>query len=336
MDPFVSIVVPAYNVEPFLSRCLRSLARQTYRNFEAILVDDASTDRTLELLEQHGDSLPSCKIIRHERNQGLSGARNTGLEAARGDYIGFVDSDDWVSPTFVETMVDLARRTSCDIAQVQYVIAPSESTKAPQEALSERVLSRDEALWEMLETEQFAVWSRLYKRALLDGFTAGDPCFPVGLTCEDRVANAKLISKAQTVAVTSRCEYFYFLNLKSISGGGLTSRSFDLLKADRLMLDSIRVLADPRLTKLAEARVAKGSYSLLMKWAQFGVTDASLDEKAALSFLRSDFEKNYELMTAAPLPRSKRLTARMLKDCPGALRGLFSLYNALPDAIKKR
>lgn len=119
--PLVSVIVPCYNVERLLDRCIQSLLAQTYRNLEIILVDDCSTDHTREICEEWHSRNPRIKIVLKERNEGLGMARNSGLKVAEGDYIGFVDSDDFVLPGFIETLIGSAIDTDSDIVICSYI-----------------------------------------------------------------------------------------------------------------------------------------------------------------------------------------------------------------------
>ena len=113
-QPLVSIIVPVYNVERYVDECLASIRAQTYVNLEILLVEDCSTDGSLKALAPHLED-PRVRLIRHERNGGLSAARNTGIEAATGDYVMFVDSDDLVDVTLVAACVACAQRTGTEV-----------------------------------------------------------------------------------------------------------------------------------------------------------------------------------------------------------------------------
>ena len=111
----ISIIVPVYNVEKYLSRCLDSILVQTYRDFELILVDDGSTDRSGAICDEYASRDERIKLIR-QSNQGLSVARNVGLDAARGDYIGFVDSDDYIHPETYQILLDALLKYDADLS----------------------------------------------------------------------------------------------------------------------------------------------------------------------------------------------------------------------------
>ena len=115
MEPKVSIIIPVYNVEPFLARCLDSVAGQTLRGIEIICVDDGSPDRSIDILNRYAAQDGRIRVISQE-NRGLGGARNRGFDAATGEFILFVDSDDWIDPAYCERLYEAAREAEADIA----------------------------------------------------------------------------------------------------------------------------------------------------------------------------------------------------------------------------
>lgn len=116
MDEKISVIVPIYNVEPYLKRCVDSLLEQTYQNFEILLVDDCSTDNGPEIAKEYAQTHPQlCRFIQREKNGGLSAARNTAMEAAQGEWLAFVDSDDWVTEDYLSSMYEVAQRDQADI-----------------------------------------------------------------------------------------------------------------------------------------------------------------------------------------------------------------------------
>ena len=117
----VSIIVPVYNVAPYLREALDSIVNQTYKDLEILIIDDGSTDGSSAICEEYASKDPRIRLI-HQSNKGLSGARNTGLEHATGDYVAFIDSDDSVSPVFIESLVNAMTSSSASIAVCKFSI----------------------------------------------------------------------------------------------------------------------------------------------------------------------------------------------------------------------
>ena len=124
--PELSIIVPVYKVEPYLRRCIDSILAQTFRDFELILIDDGSPDNCGAICDEYA-AKDSRIIVIHQKNQGVSAARNAGLDIAKGTYLGFVDSDDWIEPEMYETMIATAKEKQVDVSKV--------SCKPPCDAL---------------------------------------------------------------------------------------------------------------------------------------------------------------------------------------------------------
>ena len=119
--PCVSVVIPVYNVEKYLIRCLESVILQTYRNLEIVLVDDGSTDNSGKICDEYAERDSRIKVI-HKENGGLSDARNVGIKSASADYIVFIDSDDYVKNVYVQSLVEIALRYDVDIADRKSVV----------------------------------------------------------------------------------------------------------------------------------------------------------------------------------------------------------------------
>ncbi len=319
--PLFSLIVPVYNTSKWLSRALKSIDAQVFLNFEIIFVDDASDDSSPEMLDAYCKTHTNARVIHKQATGGLSAARNTGIENANGTYLAFLDSDDWVEPTFLETFARLIEQTSCDVAHVDSASCSSEAAFAQPQTEIVTVESGVAACARMLEVEEYAVWSRAYKASLFSAWQQANsaPVFPVGLTCEDRVANVRLLPGAVKVATSNRLEYHYFMNMASISNGGLTRRAMELLQADALMLECAKETSNEKIIKLAQARKAKGPFSLLVKWARFGFCDSTIadaERTEILSKLRASYNSNYKTMLTAPLPAAKRIVAWQLRYVP--------------------
>lgn len=216
-EPLVSIIVPVYNVERYLEECVSSLVSQTYRNIEIILVDDGSTDRSGALCDGFAGTDRRIRVL-HKANGGLSDARNHGLRVASGEWVSFVDSDDWVSPVFIEALLRAALDTGCEISAIPFgkpfrdgdgcALVGSLAPVTPATSLASPRVQRL-MLYQALDTA--AQW-RLYAKALL----GVDP-FPVGLYYEDLASVYRIVRGVDRVAVLdSRDLYAYRMRRDSI------------------------------------------------------------------------------------------------------------------------
>ena len=216
-NDFVSVVVPVYNVNSYLEECFESIQCQSYSNIEIILVDDGSTDGSGELCDELAGR-DDRAVVLHKENGGLSDARNAGLRIAKGSWISFIDSDDYVSPIFIEVLLNAALETGCEIAAIPFgkpfkdgegcVLADSYDSATSAEPLASHGVQRL-MLYQALDTG--AQW-RLYARAPL-----GIDPFPVGLYYEDLASIYKIIHRVDKVAIIDRRDlYAYRMRRDSI------------------------------------------------------------------------------------------------------------------------
>lgn len=218
MNPLISIIVPIYNVEKYLERCVETLRAQTYENIEIILVDDGSPDNCPAICDAYAKKDERIRVI-HQKNAGLSGARNAGIDVAKGEYFAFVDSDDYIAPDFISSLYELLRETGCAIAQCRFTYVQGEPLKS-EENSSFRVY-RGESLMEQLygpeeEATYFVVaWNKLYRRDLFEEIR-----YPVGRIHEDEATTYQLFHKGKKLAFLDRALYGYYTE----NTGSITAR----------------------------------------------------------------------------------------------------------------
>ena len=213
MQALVSIIVPVYNVAPYLERCLTSLTGQTYRNIEILLVDDGSTDASGTLCDIWQGKDDRIQAF-HKPNGGLSDARNYGLERATGDYICFIDSDDWLDLQFVEVMLGALVNTGADIAECDYLCTDG-NHPTPASCRSEceyEVFEGKECFRRFLTNDFFViVCSKLYRKHILE-----KQPFRKGAYHEDEYWTYKIFARVQKACRLNYTGYFYFQRPGSI------------------------------------------------------------------------------------------------------------------------
>ncbi|MEV4949138.1 glycosyltransferase family 2 protein [Streptomyces sp. NPDC053755] len=208
----LSVVVPFYNVHAYAPDTLRSLRANAREDFEFLLVDDCSTDGTTELLERAGREVPGAVLLRHARNEGLATARNTGLDAARGRYLAFLDGDDWIAPGHYAELVETIERLGCDFLRTDHVRVTGRARTVRRSPVGRRgeVLRPRDAILPADRTTSVDypyAWAGLYDRRLLD---RGLLRFTPGLrTAEDRPWIWRLHREADSFAAVSTLGIFY-------------------------------------------------------------------------------------------------------------------------------
>lgn len=209
-QPLVSIIVPVYNVEKYIERCLDSIVSQTYRNLQIIVVNDGSPDNSEIIIEQFKKNDNRIVYIKRQ-NGGLGAARNTGLEAAKGEYVCFIDSDDWVSKQYVERLVQVLLRDDSQIAVCNMIYIFSDYSVRPRtpKILSEDIITAEQALRkEFIGKEyRFHAPNKFCKRSL---FEDNNIRFSEGKLYEDIMTTYKLFLAAKKVSLLPYDLYFYF------------------------------------------------------------------------------------------------------------------------------
>ena len=262
-NPLISVIVPVYNVETLLPRCVDSILTQTYECLEVLLVDDGSTDASGEICEQFAKKDTRIRVI-HKENGGLSSARNAGLDVASGDYIGFVDSDDWIEPEMYAEMLALMERNGVQLVCAGRYDADGSTGKKTvglcpqrQEQISGEELAGRIFLWDHCDS---SACDKLYRRELFDGIR-----YPEGKISEDIPVTYRLALRAQRVFLCDQPFYNYYHRSGSISkGAGITEKSFHYSQHTAVILEDIRK-NHPAIASQAEFLRVHSLYHILLR-----------------------------------------------------------------------
>ncbi len=218
MSALISVVVPVYNAERWLGRCVDSVLGQSYSNVEVILVDDGSTDGSGAMCDDFAARDPRVRVI-HKANGGVSAARNDALEAARGEWIAFCDNDDFYAPGMLARLLTLCVEHDADIAQCACVKGTADSLSTPPPR-APRVSTGREVLEDFYSLASIYVWDKLYRRRVWD-----EVRFPVGsYTDEDQWVVHRLLGAARRVAITREGLYYHFIHPASVMNRGFDTR----------------------------------------------------------------------------------------------------------------
>lgn len=247
-EPLISVIVPVYKVEKYLNRCVQSIINQTYQNLEIILVDDGSPDNCPAMCDAWAAKDNRVKVI-HKKNGGLSDARNAGMAIASGELMGFVDSDDWITPDMYQHLHDLMEVGNSDIAACGVETVWDDGT--PSRILTKSgccVLNQEEAMQAIIEESWLKqpVWYKLYKTALIQ-----DIPFPVGKYHEDVFWSYQAVGNAQGISISDKVCYFYSQRSGSIMGEGYSLKRLDAIEAKKQRMFYVHELF-PSLEPLAQ------------------------------------------------------------------------------------
>lgn len=225
----ISILVPVYNVEKYLSRCLDSILAQTYTDYELVLVDDGSTDQSGALCDAYAAEHDCIRVI-HQKNAGLAQVRNVSVAAARGEYITFVDSDDAIEPAYLETLMRDLRETGSDISICSWSEVSDDGTRTEltwdHKEKGFQVWTTDQAVKSLLYQKGIDnnMWGKLFTSAVLK-----DVVFPAGKVYEDIAAAYQIFLKGRRVCYRPEALYLYTCNTSGISQSAFSPRRMDLV-----------------------------------------------------------------------------------------------------------
>lgn len=227
MNPLISIIVPIYNVELYLEKCIDSIIAQDYTPLEIILVDDGATDRSGEICDKYAKRYENITVL-HKKNGGLSSARNAGMEIMQGEYVCFIDSDDSIAPNMISTLYNDIYANNADISCISFLsIFPDRKVKNT-ELTRILVLSKKAALDCFLFNGYLTpcACGKLYKRELWENIK-----FPEGRLFEDQLTIYKVLDLAEKVVFNPEPKYFYLKREGSIGHSKFNKKTYDLYQA---------------------------------------------------------------------------------------------------------
>ena len=246
----VTIAVAVYNGAPYIKRCLDSVLSQDYRNIDVIIVDDGSTDNSLDIIKEYCNKDSRFRYISHHKNLGLPVARNTGIKAAKGNYISMIDIDDYLEKNYICTLLDALKRNNvqlCACHHITHWVSNPSKIKYFQENNIERLINSSDFDY-LDETLPYTVWSLLIKKELLDGIEF-DADLLVG---QDTPFIAQVIKKAGKFLVLNRNLYHYFIYAESSCHGIFKRDKITALKSWKRTINTYNDLPQVQLTVKAK------------------------------------------------------------------------------------
>ncbi len=284
----ISVIVPVYNVKQYLNKCVDSVLRQTKQDFELILVDDGSTDGCDIICDELAKTDERIRVI-HQQNQGLSAARNTGLKAALGEWIAYIDSDDWIESRYLEVLyrnaIECRAQVSVCSFEPVWEKQREELTGRPEE--KPEVLTGREAAKRIVRDSQKAMitaWGKLYHNSLAELLE-----YPVGKLHEDEFVTYRVLYAAEKAAVSTMPLYKYMQRPGSIIHTGYSERRLDKLEALKEACIFFSQKADD---EMAAAALKRYLINIQIAWYRIR---RSMPEKKELEMnLQQEWEKVYQ------------------------------------------
>lgn len=284
----ISIIVPVYNVEKYVEGCIRSILAQTFRDFELILVDDGSTDGSGEICERYGKQDARIYVL-HQENRGLSGARNAGLEIAAGEYLTYIDSDDWVGETYLEELYNNAVKHNASVSVCCYAVEwennnhSHKKIKKWNEAV--QILTGREAAKKIVaqnDRRMIIACGKLYRKELKPLLI-----YPLGRTHEDEFVTYRVLYESERVVLSEKQLYFYLQREASIMHRGYNEKRLDKVAALKESIDYFRIREDEELERSAQKR-----YLLNLQIAWYRVNVFLPERKDLSARLRKEWQES--------------------------------------------
>ena len=263
IQPKISIIVPVYKVEPYLGTCLESVLSQTYQNLEIILVDDGSPDQCGTICDQYALKDNRIRVI-HQENQGLSGARNSGIDLVTGEYITFIDSDDFIDICMIELMVEQLDDMT-DIVACGTVYCDESGQKLSEEKNSQlAIFEFKEQMVQFFKNKNYTTtaWGKLYSRKLFESIR-----YPVGKYHEDVFTTYQLVALSRRTVLLNRSFYWYRQVASSIIHQSFSLKHLDSIEASLQRYEFMKSY-DLQLSKIAEGSIVYSCCRCMEKMVQ--------------------------------------------------------------------
>lgn len=303
----ISVIIPVYNTEKYLKRCVDSVINQTYKNLQIILIDDGSTDNSLNICKELGNFDNRIEVI-HTENKGQSAARNLGLSMAKGEYISFVDSDDWIALNLYEmVMKEFVKNKNIEVIDYICELTRNYTTDLINDNYKIEIVNEENILENFLyegissQKAPFSPCKKIYKSSCFHNVK-----FPEGRINEDIIFLYNVMSNIKCMGKCNFVGYYYFQNDHSTTIDIFKSRDFDLIKSCDEMLELSRQTNNKKIIKYARIKRARCDFSLLAKIAYYGI-DKTLDKKYIVKNLTKSLRKNYSLLIFSKIAISRKI-----------------------------
>lgn len=311
----ISIIIPVYNVQKYLRHCLNSLYQQVRADYEVILVNDGSTDESPAICREYQQKYPNTIVIDQE-NAGLSAARNTGIKIAKGNYIYFLDSDDWLAPNAIKLLYDIAIIKQCDVVQGGFFYAYEKACYLDDRYIKMEhgsfVLSKEEAMKELIRNKYIKnfAWGKLYRADIVKRHL-----FPNGVYFEDSYWQHLIMDEVRNYGVLPKPLYYYRQRESGISGT-FSMKNMDLIRGNELRLNFIKEKYPSLADEMAQS-FWKNFYSI------YQIARVHPDQKIRMAY-RDEWRR---VNTKYRKDFSKALRYNLCYRLYSDMSGLLSIYN---------
>lgn len=303
--PTLTIIVPVFNTEKYLERCIDSILNQTFKELEVILINDGSTDSSGQICDDYAKKDLRVKVI-HQSNKGQSIARKNGLVIAKGNYIGFIDSDDWISPYMYEILINAIKSTGSDVASVKTKVVKKEIYQKKININSNhQLIYNEKIIIDYLSkglndsANEYTLTNKIYTKKILK-----EEYFNVKNHSEDYVINFKIFSKIKKLVKIDFIGYFYFQRKGSTINNYLSKKDFSLFENCNLVINESKNFNNKLITDLAQIKLIRSYFSLLARARLRGISKDL--NKEDIYFLEQNFLENFKTLLKAKMSITRK------------------------------
>lgn len=307
----ISIIIPVYNAEKYLDRCLNTVTKQSFTDLEIILVDDGSRDKSGEMCDKWSERDGRIKVI-HQINSGAGAARNRGLKESTGKYIGFVDSDDWIDLNMYQKLYHLlvshpdAQMSMCGTARTS-----KRATREIEENAEIEILSLENMLRRFFREDggesDYGIVTKLIDRRILTSFS-----FIEGTISEDVMASYYFFSNSSKIIYTPEKLYYYFDNNTGVTKHEVSKRDFEYIEAFKRIKNEVDNTF-PELSDLAWNNYIRSNFTILSKMKLYGFDKKDKELVDKYRTMRKIVRENFCLLVKLKMPISRKIL--LLVDC---------------------
>lgn len=320
--PIISVIVPVYKVEKYLNRCINSILNQSYENFELILVDDGSPDNCPNICDEWVKKDKRISVI-HQKNQGLSSARNTGIRKSKGKYLTFVDSDDWIASNMLEVLLNLILKHDADISICDFVRTDDEKREdikiIPKEIIYNQSQFMDIILKINSNRTIHYAWGKLYKREIIDS-----KHYPVGMLNEDVEGMFKAVARSHKIVETNRVGYYYFENSDSITRVQFGENFLCLTEVWKRILSIADNIA-PKYKEKVAYNLKRSHFTILVDSILYGNKETDKKYKCEILRVRTRLKKNLKFLLIGPMVKKRKALVALICFFYSPIRSIYRI-----------
>ena len=317
MKDLITVIVPVYKVEKYLDRCISSIINQSYKNLEIILVDDGSPDNCGNICDGYAKKDERIKVI-HKENGGISDARNTGVSVAKGKYVTFIDSDDYVKYDYIEFLYNLIIKNKVKVSICSHTVIYDTGLKIEKETEEFTVLDAKTVVRRILYDDGIdtSAWAKMYETTLFNNIK-----YPKGKLFEDAAITCRILSICEKIAIGSKSKYFYMIRSDSITNENFNVKKMDLITSTKEMGEYI-IKKYPDLQQAVERRIMYAYLSTLSKLANSKEKHLK-EQKEMMEYITKNRQK---ILKDKNIPKRDRMALEVTKFGFNIYKFFWNLY----------